>query len=351
MPFILDSKILGPGLTENSGEKGMPLHVNKLGIFAGADLSTAMLLKIVSENVFKCGWSITVFYTPNLQSIKKAHSKLGKFYLYERMALPDLHEILDQYPIVGDAACFSPKGLSRKYGLNVEEVSNVNSPEFLTRLKTENFNGALSVRCLQKFSPSFIQMFSKQEGKFLWNLHSGALPEYRGFMPLFRTMLNNQRQATLTLHEIDEGIDTGAIIDSTTLDIKRSLLEVSCASVSDGSCLIINALENQARGLIRPIQQKSGPVNRYFAPLPEEVDQFEALGFKLFPSNAIEMIARAYANEQKALFEALQHQLKTRVSAFDQNALFLKQSSTSNSFFSQKGREALSENLSVSPFH
>ncbi|GEM_PF-600483 len=319
----------------------MSVIVNKIGIFAGSDLSTAMLLKKFSEKVINKGWSITVFYTPNLQSIKKAHSRLGKFYLYERMILPDVHHVLDQYPIVENASCFSPNGLSKKYGFGVEEINDINSPEFLKRLDTENFNGALSLRCLQKFSTQFIQRFSKDEGKFLWNLHSGALPECRGYMPLFRTMLNGQRKATLTLHEIDKEIDTGDIVGSTTLDIDRSLLEMTCSSVDCASSLILDALEKQVHGRVKPIQQKLGSVNRYFSPLPTEVEKFEKLGLELFPSNATEMIARAYAGKEENLFKALQRKLEMRATAFDANVHSIK---PSHSFFSPVGCNPLLEN-------
>jgi len=45
------------------------------------------------------------------------------------------------------------------------------------------------------------------------NLHSGILPNYRGIMPTFWSMLNREQNIGCTLHYIkDQNIDTGSII-------------------------------------------------------------------------------------------------------------------------------------------
>jgi len=44
------------------------------------------------------------------------------------------------------------------------------------------------------------------------NFHYGLLPQCRGPQPVLRHMLNNDREAGVTLHKVDGGIDTGEII-------------------------------------------------------------------------------------------------------------------------------------------
>ncbi len=44
------------------------------------------------------------------------------------------------------------------------------------------------------------------------NFHYGLLPQCRGPHPILRHLLNNDKEAGVTIHKVDEGIDTGAII-------------------------------------------------------------------------------------------------------------------------------------------
>ena len=58
------------------------------------------------------------------------------------------------------------------------------------------------------FTSDFI---SKRENCF--NFHGGLLPSYRGSCTINWAILNNEKETGVTLHQIDEGIDTGSIID------------------------------------------------------------------------------------------------------------------------------------------
>ncbi|MFM6349575.1 MAG: methionyl-tRNA formyltransferase, partial [Dolichospermum sp.] len=44
------------------------------------------------------------------------------------------------------------------------------------------------------------------------NLHSAPLPRYQGMMPNFWTMVNNEPEATVTIHYMAEKLDAGDII-------------------------------------------------------------------------------------------------------------------------------------------
>lgn len=50
-------------------------------------------------------------------------------------------------------------------------------------------------------------------GRFkVFNIHFGELPNYKGRHPSFFATLNNEKELGLSLHVVDEGIDTGGII-------------------------------------------------------------------------------------------------------------------------------------------
>lgn len=50
-------------------------------------------------------------------------------------------------------------------------------------------------------------------GRRCYNFHPGVLPEYRGAGAYSWVIINGERETGVTLHEIDEDIDHGAIID------------------------------------------------------------------------------------------------------------------------------------------
>ena len=44
------------------------------------------------------------------------------------------------------------------------------------------------------------------------NVHPGKLPQYRGFSPAVRALLNGQKTFGITIHHMDQGLDTGDIL-------------------------------------------------------------------------------------------------------------------------------------------
>lgn len=61
--------------------------------------------------------------------------------------------------------------------------------------------------------------------KFVYfvNLHNGPLPKYRGVNPVNWALKNNEREHGVTLHDIDQGIDTGDILDQEIFDIHNDM--------------------------------------------------------------------------------------------------------------------------------
>ena len=58
--------------------------------------------------------------------------------------------------------------------------------------------------------------------KELFNFHFSLLPKYRGCHTNFYQIFNGEKFSGVTLHKIDDGIDTGAIIDQLKFNIYRN---------------------------------------------------------------------------------------------------------------------------------
>ena len=97
----------------------------------------------------------------------------------------------------------------------VEIWSNINTDEFLKHI--EQYNVDLFV------SMSFNQIFKKKTFTYpplkTINCHAGKLPFYRGRNILNWVLINDEREYGITVHYVDEGIDTGDIILQRTYSI------------------------------------------------------------------------------------------------------------------------------------
>lgn len=174
-------------------------------IFLGNDIYSWLTCHDLIANGHK-DFSFKV-YLPSVKSSKKPIDDLYMQGIYERKILQEVvFPFIDEKNIV-NATYSSIKKLSEKFDISFEQVDNINSIEFIAGL--DRFDGLVSIRCYQKFSKEYMEMF---QGKPIWNLHPGDLPKYRGVMTFYRAMLNKDKNYAVTLHEMDEFWDAGPIL-------------------------------------------------------------------------------------------------------------------------------------------
>ncbi|ODB35850.1 formyl transferase [Pseudoalteromonas sp. BMB] len=155
------------------------------------------------------------------------------------------------------------KAWAEKLNIPFLPYKNVNSPDTIEELA--QYGADLFV------SLSFNQILKKDiintpKLGFI-NCHAGALPFYRGCNPLNWVLINGETEFGVTAHYIDEGIDTGKIIEQRMYPISQqdtygSLLSkaiVECAQV------LYSAIVKVALGEFEAVDQKSiHPVGSYF---------------------------------------------------------------------------------------
>lgn len=105
---------------------------------------------------------------------------------------------------------------SKKNKLNFLNPQKLNHQVYNELIKHEPDLG-LSIMYRNIFNNQFIKM--PKLG--LINFHPSLLPSYRGPIPWVWAMINGEDKAGITLHYIDEGIDTGDIIDQSIVKIKN----------------------------------------------------------------------------------------------------------------------------------
>lgn len=108
--------------------------------------------------------------------------------------------------------------LGKKTGIDVLYTPNINSEEFIEKLTS--YKSDLFV------SMSFNQIFRAQVRSIpplsVINCHAGKLPYYRGRNILNWALINDEKEFGITVHYVDDGVDTGDIILQRTYPITDS---------------------------------------------------------------------------------------------------------------------------------
>ena len=100
------------------------------------------------------------------------------------------------------------KNFAKEFKIDYLEHNDVNSSDFISLIK--------NYKCNLFVSMSFDQIFKKDIIKLMRhniiNCHAGKLPFYRGRSVLNWVLINDEKEFGITVHYIDEGIDSGDII-------------------------------------------------------------------------------------------------------------------------------------------
>jgi len=105
--------------------------------------------------------------------------------------------------------------LADRYGIPIELSPNINSQEFLDVVKKYKADLFVSMSFNQIFKDEIINL---PKCKTI-NCHAGKLPFYRGRNILNWALINDEKEFRITVHYVDEGIDTGDIILQETYPI------------------------------------------------------------------------------------------------------------------------------------
>src|SRR6187402_2256237 len=120
------------------------------------------------------------------------------------------------------------KHFAEKYNIDYLCPVKINSEEFIQKSASYNCDLFVSMSFNQIFRNNIIAV--PKLGVI--NCHAGKLPLYRGRNILNWALINDEKEFGITVHYVDEGIDTGDIIKQkcypiTDMDDYNSLLEVA----------------------------------------------------------------------------------------------------------------------------
>lgn len=133
-------------------------------------------------------------------------------------------------------------------------------------VKVSSINAAETIRLLQNFNPDLVivngtRIISKKvlnalACKFM-NTHAGTTPKYRGVHGAYWALTQDDKQLCgVTVHYVDEGIDTGNIISQALIEptATDNFTTYPLLQLAEGVKLLKKAIEESKNGAILPIQ-------------------------------------------------------------------------------------------------
>ena len=103
----------------------------------------------------------------------------------------------------------------------------------------------------------------------IYNIHYGLLPDYKGRHPNFYSFINNEKYLGITLHEVDEGIDTGKAISSYKFENRWKITEKEIFYKQTSTIVIL--LEDLVKFLNNKKYLQYSSTGKYYAPVTEEM--------------------------------------------------------------------------------
>jgi methionyl-tRNA formyltransferase len=167
-----------------------------------------------------------------------------------------------------------------QYRVEYGSVDDVNSPEFVARLRAIAPDIVVSVSCPQIFKKELIEIPSFG----CLNIHGAALPHYRGVLPSFWMLANREAQAGVTIHFVNERIDAGDAVGQRTFEIlpEESLDAFIRRSKTIAADLFIDVLRKIEDGTLTPEPIATAEGSYYSWPDRDAVKRFREAGRTLW---------------------------------------------------------------------
>jgi methionyl-tRNA formyltransferase len=156
-----------------------------------------------------------------------------------------------------------------------------------------SINSKLSLKVIGEYDPDLLisiqsnAIFKKAlinlPRKGCLNVHSALLPRYRGLMPTFWVMKNDEKETGVSVFLIDEGLDSGPILVQKRLEIgARTLDDLIRDTKRIGMEALIEAVDLVESGDYTLIDNDDSLQTYFSFPTREDVREFRRKGKRFF---------------------------------------------------------------------
>jgi methionyl-tRNA formyltransferase len=167
-----------------------------------------------------------------------------------------------------------------RHGVPCESIRDVNDPTFLARLREMQAELVVSVSCPQIFRQPLIDL----PPRGCLNVHGAVLPGYRGIMPSFWMLANDEKQAGISIFFVNQDIDAGDLCGQRIFEVhsQETLDQFLRRSKAVAADLLLSVLGEIEHGTASrtPLDLSKG--SYYSWPDREAVRRFRAAGRRLW---------------------------------------------------------------------
>lgn len=172
------------------------------------------------------------------------------------------------------------KNILKKYSIPIIPINgSINSNKSLEILKSYKPDLLISIAGNQIFKKDLITLAPLG----CLNLHTALLPKYRGLMPSFWVLKNEEKFTGVSVFFVDEGIDSGPILVQKKIEIgKKTQEELIKTTKKLGMEAIIEAIEKIKSGEYTLIENNDEEMTYYSFPKRDDVLEFYKKGKKFY---------------------------------------------------------------------
>lgn len=127
------------------------------------------------------------------------------------------------------------------------------------------------------------------------NMHPSLLPKYRGLSPQHQVLIHGESESGVTIHFIEEGIDTGDIVAQQKFEIKPTdyIADVQFKMLAIYKTLMVDALNLLQSDNFKAIKQSENDIS-YFGPLKKKDREININASKNEVFNLIRAVSMPY---------------------------------------------------------
>ncbi len=169
--------------------------------------------------------------------------------------------------------------LTKQAGVDLVPTDSVNDAAYIERVRGLAPDVIVSVAAPEIFKKDILQSARLR----CINIHSGRLPKYRGMMPNFWQLLKGESHAEITVHEMAEKLDAGAVLKTRKFPLHEHdrLDRVIVGTKQEGARLMIDVLRSLAAGTEEPRPLNMDESEYHSFPKPADVKALRRRGHRM----------------------------------------------------------------------
>lgn len=153
----------------------------------------------------------------------------------------------------------------------IQLEGSINSKKSVGKIKAHEPDLLISILGNQIFKSPIIDLAPKG----CLNLHTALLPKYRGLMPTFWVLKNNEEKTGVSVFYVDEGIDSGPIVVQKEVVIgNRTQLELIKHTKKLGMEAIAESVDLIEKDEVQIIENDASQMTYFSFPTKEDVKIF-----------------------------------------------------------------------------